>query len=418
MSIHDGVKNQITRLKPIFHAPFFALGSYHGLNVPSWRRPLIGYISMLPLSLIVFLVFIVGWFGNISIPPTYLNTILLLLVTIVAYFWGVGPSLVMLILGTLLIIDLFLRPLAFGKLFHQIFIQVVDVYDVISVVLFLITGVIISMIVFQREKEHIKAHENEQAFCSSQQQLEEFISVVSHELKTPLTGIQGNIQLAKRKLQKHILPHTDDQHIRQSIVSVMETLQQAEKSAHMQTRLVNDLLDASRMQRNEFRVIRVECNLVDIIGNVVERYRQSIATRIITLECSQHAVIICGDPDRIDQVLSNYITNALKYSPMDKPISVRLSLDDEWARVSVRDEGAGLASEEQQRIWERFYRARNVDAQTDSGVPHVGLGIGLALCKAIVEQHNGQVGVESAPGHGSTFWFTLPLHSENSQGKC
>ena len=179
-----------------------------------------------------------------------------------------------------------------------------------------------------------------------------------------------------------------------------------------------DLLDASRLQRNEFRVIQVECNLVDIIGNVVERYRQSIATRIITLECPQHAVIICGDRDRIDQVLSNYITNALKYSPMDKPISVKLSLDDEWGRVSVRDEGAGLASEEQQRIWERFYRVQNVDAQTDFAVPHVGLGIGLALCKAIVEKHNGQVGVKRVLLvmvllSGSLFHFTVRIVKVN-----
>lgn len=417
MSISDSVKRQITHLRPTFHVPLFVLGSYHGMNVPSWRRPFFGYIVMLPLALFVAAAFIIGWSGNIAIPPTYLNTVLLLLVTIVAYFWGVGPSLVMLILGTLLIVDLFIQPLVFGKFFHQSAIQTLDIYEAISVVLFLITGTIISVIVFQREKAHIQAHDSEQAFRSSQQQIEEFISVVSHELKTPLTGIQGNLQLAKRKLQKHILSHTDDQRIRQGIASVLDTLQQAERAAHMQTRLVNDLLDASRLQRNEFHIVQVQCNLVEVVENVVERYRQSTATRSITLEVPQDTVTICGDPDRIDQVLSNYMTNALKYSPMDKPIFVKLSCDNGFARVSVQDEGAGIAYEEQQRIWGRFYRSHSGDVQATSEVPHVGLGIGLALCKAIVEQHNGQVGVESVPGHGSTFWFTLPLHPD-SEGKC
>jgi len=105
------------------------------------------------------------------------------------------------------------------------------------------------------------------------------------------------------------------------------------------------------------------------------------------------------------QVLTNYLANALKYAPVDQPVSVRLEVAASSARVSVRDLGMGLTAEQQQRVWERFYQVAAPGHQGPDG----GLGLGLAIARAIVEQHHGQVGVESAPGRGSTFWFTLPL---------
>jgi signal transduction histidine kinase len=116
-------------------------------------------------------------------------------------------------------------------------------------------------------------------------------------------------------------------------------------------------------------------------------------------------VPVSADAGRIEQALTNYLTNALKYAPADQPISVRLEMAGSSARVSVRDLGPGLTPEEQQHIWEQFY-------QTKPAMYHgteTGLGLGLAIVRAIIEQHHGQVGVESAPGRGSTFWFTVPL---------
>ena len=105
------------------------------------------------------------------------------------------------------------------------------------------------------------------------------------------------------------------------------------------------------------------------------------------------------------QVLTNYLANALKYAPVDQPVSVRLEVAASSARVSVRDLGMGLTAEQQQRVWERFYQVAAPGHQGPDG----GLGLGLAIARAIVEQHHGQVGVQSAPGRGSTFWFTLPI---------
>ena len=112
-----------------------------------------------------------------------------------------------------------------------------------------------------------------------------------------------------------------------------------------------------------------------------------------------------ADAGRIGQVLTNYLTNALKYAPVDRVTCVRLEVTGTDARVSVCDQGPGLTPEQQQRVWERFYQ---VAAPGQQG-PDRGLGLGLAIAMAIVEQHQGQVGVENAPGRGSTFWFTLPL---------
>ena len=117
-------------------------------------------------------------------------------------------------------------------------------------------------------------------------------------------------------------------------------------------------------------------------------------------------VPIIADAVRESQVVSNYLSNALKYSEADRPVEVRLEILASQARVSVRDEGAGLSREQQEHIWERFYRVPGVEVQNGSGV---GLGLGLHISRTIIEEQGGHVGVESSPGEGSTFWFTLPL---------
>jgi len=113
------------------------------------------------------------------------------------------------------------------------------------------------------------------------------------------------------------------------------------------------------------------------------------------------------DANRIEQVLTNYLTNAFKFSPADQVVQVQLSVDGLMARVSVRDQGPGLTLE-QQRVWERFYQVEPARHHGSDG----GLGLGLYIVRTIIAQHQGQMGVESCPGQGSTFWFLLPLADE------
>jgi signal transduction histidine kinase len=115
----------------------------------------------------------------------------------------------------------------------------------------------------------------------------------------------------------------------------------------------------------------------------------------------------------VEQVVTNYLTNALKYAPAEHPIEAGVQRESQLGRVWVRDEGPGLSPEEQERIWEPFHRVQGIKAQHDAGV---GLGLGLHICRMIIEQHGGQVGVESVPGMGATFWFTLPLSSPERGG--
>jgi signal transduction histidine kinase len=181
----------------------------------------------------------------------------------------------------------------------------------------------------------------------------------------------------------------------------------AERQAERLNRLVNDLVDVSRIQSGKLELHPARADLTAIVRAAVEEQRQAAPVRALAVQVpADRCVPVTADADRIGQVVTNYLTNALKYSPEDRPIAVGLTVDGHQARVWVRDEGLGLPPEEQEAIWERFHRARGIEVQSGSGI---GLGLGLHICRTIIERHHGQVGVESAPGQGSTFWFTLSL---------
>ncbi len=242
----------------------------------------------------------------------------------------------------------------------------------------------------------------------AEQRKQEFLSMVSHELRTPLTGIVGFLELAHIYLEDlpvGVSPQMDD-----VIEKVKLFVEQAEQQASIQTRLVEELLDVSRMEKHTFELSLKKCNLSKIVQDVVF-FQQQIAgkDRIELLSPAQEVLPVLVDEDRIGEVLVNYLTNALKYSPADGKISVGVTVEETCVRVYVRDQGPGLTPVHQQRIWERFYQTRMFANGT---AERSGLGLGLYISKIIIEQHQGQVGVESHFGHGSTFWFTLPLVDE------
>jgi signal transduction histidine kinase len=128
---------------------------------------------------------------------------------------------------------------------------------------------------------------------------------------------------------------------------------------------------------------------------------------MITLHLPRRTpLMLLADADRIGQVITNFLTNALKYSPEDQPVAVQVRTHGATVRVEVRDHGPGIAAEYHARLWERFFRVPGINHQSGSGL---GLGLGLHICQTIIERHHGTVGVTSAPGKGSAFWFTLPL---------
>ncbi|MBO0790942.1 MAG: PAS domain S-box protein [Ktedonobacteraceae bacterium] len=246
-----------------------------------------------------------------------------------------------------------------------------------------------------------------------EQQREAFVSLVTHELKTPLTALQGNVQLAQRRLTRLLSQAVQlEEKQQQSLEEVLTLLGRSRQHMKVQQRLIDDLLDLGRIQENKLELRWQVCNLVELVDETVQDYQMVHASRLITLDLpTQDPILIHGDRDRLQQALSNYLTNALKFSPDTLPIHVRMCLEAQVVRVSVTDHGPGLPAQQQQRIWQRFYQAPQTPVQ---GGRKGGLGLGLYICQQVIRRQRGEVGVESCPGQGATFWFTLPLLAETS----
>jgi signal transduction histidine kinase len=194
------------------------------------------------------------------------------------------------------------------------------------------------------------------------------------------------------------------------LAPLLDSLERAKTQAGKLNRLIGDLLEVARIQTHHLKLSLVNVDLVSLIRETLEELRLVWPNRTLVLAVPDDAVEMKLDVGRIEQVIVNYVTNALKYSPVDRPVKVALQVAEQQVMVRVRDQGPGLPPEELEHIWERFYRVSGVEVQQEREMSG-GLGVGLSICRSIVQQHGGQVGVESAPGKGSTFWFTLPLHA-------
>jgi len=263
------------------------------------------------------------------------------------------------------------------------------------------------------EREHLlteraEARANEIALREANRLKDEFIGIAGHELRTPLTTIKATVQLAQRQLKRVMLQNEqlpDD--VTKSIATVQGFLNRTERQIGMQNRLVNDLLDVSRVETGRLELHPALCNLLPLVSEVVEDQHYLTPDRTLTLHLpAASELLVMADADRVRQVVSNYLSNALKYSEADKPVAIDIETNGSRVRVAVRDEGPGLSESQQQHVWERFYRVPGVEVKTGSGV---GLGLGLHISRMIIERQGGRVGLQSVPGKGSTFWFTLPL---------
>jgi signal transduction histidine kinase len=295
-----------------------------------------------------------------------------------------------------------------------------------SLVISLLVSTVLLLLVMVRqgittlENEHLRrdqaaARAEELALHEANTRMDAFLGIASHELRTPLTTLKLHLQLARRRLQR-----LDPQiavlspAIAGTLAMLDEQLSQTEGQTRQLTRLVNELLDSSSIQSERLELHREPVDLAAIVRAAVEEQRQAAPERIIDLHLPAAGVVpVFADADRIGQVVTNYLTNAMKYSLADRPVEVGVRVEGEQGYVWVRDEGPGLPPAEQAHVWERFYRAPGIRGQSGLGI---GLGLGLSISKTILEQHGGAVGVQSAPGEGSTFWFTLPLAPQLAGG--
>ncbi|MHB1451392.1 MAG: response regulator [Coriobacteriia bacterium] len=225
----------------------------------------------------------------------------------------------------------------------------------------------------------------------------EFVSTVSHELRTPLTSIKGYIDLILDGEAGEI------NEIQEEFLSIVK------ENSDRLVDLINDMLDISRIESGRI-VLKVQpLDLAERVTGAVNTFRAVLDQqgRTIKVDVPPGLPRAAGDPDRVGQVLINFISNAIKYSPEGGEVRVRADVDDYRIRVGISDEGIGIAPEDQQRLFTKFYR---VDSSLTREIG--GTGLGLSICKSIIELLGGEVGVQSEQGKGSTFWFTLPLASD------
>lgn len=249
----------------------------------------------------------------------------------------------------------------------------------------------------------------EERVVVANQELRDFMRLFGHEIRTPLTSITGYVQLAQQhlhRLQADVgQAGCSPERLELQLASLQQSLEQAQAPTRRLNRLLTDLAEVAQDQSDGLTLQRAPCELGGLVWEVVQEQQLAWPGREIVLRRREQAVGVQADRERIGQVVTNFLTNTLKYAPADRPIEVRVSEDAGQARVEVRDQGPGLYLDQQERIWERWYRLPDARTQEAGG----NLGLGLYLCRSIIQAHGGQTGVESTPGAGATFWFTLPV---------
>jgi PAS domain S-box-containing protein len=223
---------------------------------------------------------------------------------------------------------------------------------------------------------------------------DEFLSIASHELKTPITSLLAYTQLLARRLDQQRGVSERD---RRAVQVIGE---QAERLA----RLIAALLDLSRIETGHFPIERRRMDLVRLLGRIVDEVRPTLKQHTLAFDSAVKALQIDGDELRLEQVFRNLLQNAIKYSPSGGPIGVHIEPRDDRAAIYVRDQGVGIPEAARERLFHRFFRASNIAGSNISG-----FGIGLYIVCEIVSRHGGTVEVMSEEGKGSTFVVRLPL---------
>jgi PAS domain S-box-containing protein len=223
---------------------------------------------------------------------------------------------------------------------------------------------------------------------------DQFLSIAAHELKTPLTSLLGYAQLFQRRAQRAGSLAEADERALGVIVGQAARL----------NRMVAALLDVGRIESGQLSISRAPLDVCDLARRVAEEAREQAEQHPLEISCAPGQLMIEGDDLRLEQVLQNLIQNAIKYSPPGSPVAVRVERQGADAVVAVTDQGLGIPQAALAQLFQRFYRAPNVDERQISG-----MGIGLFVVKEIVLLHGGSVAVESAEGQGSTFTVRLPL---------
>lgn len=373
-------------------------------QMPRWRRPLVGYVMSIPLVALGLVAFLLG--RQVMSTLYFPGSFIFLSILAVALFWGVGPALFSVLLSTLGLDYFYVSPTTQTTMGSW--------NGFLQLALFIVAGIIIAIITGQRESARRQAlfaeriaNEHAEELEQLNKQLEQanqlkdqFISMSSHELKTPITTIRGLAQVMLRRLSKQ-------EELPKDFEEVRTALEKIDGQTYRLTSLVDELLILSSIRAGRIELRLQPCDIRGVCDNAVEEQRQ-LTGRTIELEMPDTPVTVKVDRERLGQVVTNVVSNAVKYSPDESVVQVRVGMSMEQeqkvARIEVCDRGQGISAEEQKHIFETFYRAPNAQVSKKNG-----WGLGLAICKDIVERHNGRIWCESEVGKGSVFVVELPM---------
>jgi two-component system sensor histidine kinase/response regulator len=239
-------------------------------------------------------------------------------------------------------------------------------------------------------ERYLELERNREHLAETNVQREEVMRVVAHEMRSPLQSMLLISELCREK--------SDDLALLRSMPDRVSRMVQR------LLRLIEDLSDLSSIDLGTLRIDPTTVDLVALVRDTAERVQSTVSSHRFEID-TPDVLEVSGDINRIEQVVTNLLTNAAKYSPDADRVWIQLSRQGAHARLAVRDYGIGIADEEVSRIFDRYFR-------TDKGKKRAeGLGLGLYISKALIEAHGGEIGVESQMGRGSTFWFHLPLAS-------
>jgi signal transduction histidine kinase len=370
------------------------------LNRPWWRSPMVGYFICPFLTAMALLVQLA--FQRLGLGLYTATTGFYLTTVIAAWLWGFGPALLATLLSYVVLESLVIPP--YGVFTFN------GWSDLTLYLPFLLTQLLILLITFQRERARHKIQAQAQeltqanhALTQSNQELERanqreeiFFSRASHELKNPVAAIRGQAQLILRRLTRSQQTASEPPYLRPSLEKI--NTQTSNLDA-----LINDLLDFSSLRSGKILLRFTPCDLGSLCHGVVED-QQTLTVRHIELALPPEPVILQADCPRLTQVLINLVSNAIKYSLENTVVLISALLEPPHMLLTVHNDGPAIPQERQPLIFEPFYRTPEAEHS-----PVGGWGLGLSICKEIVEQHSGKIWVESSDEKGTTFFVRLPL---------
>jgi signal transduction histidine kinase len=358
----------------------------------SKRRLVIEYLSVLPiLAVTLLLTFVLQ--HSVNIFPLE-DSILVLAFSVTALWCGWGPALLLLILGMAFLDLFFVNPYGQWNLMTW--------PNMLQVLPFGLVGIVVGILSLQRDKGWVRTRLYAHELATARQRLEDeaqlkdrFLSMTSHELKTPATSILMQSQLLQRRLKRQAIEPA----------AVLQALEKIDERTRFLTTMVDELLDLSRMQSRRITLER-QLHDMNVLCQEVAEDQRILTGRSILFQGSATPATIYGDCQRLMQVINNLVSNAIKYSPTSSPIEVFVHRSAQRVIIQVHDYGPGIQEDHLAHIFEPFYRTPEAQSSATGG-----LGLGLAITKQIVDLHEGRIWCTSEKNSGCTFFVDLPAKS-------